>query len=197
VSDYFGPLMVNRQRLIWTVAARGQLERWEPYVAAAVRGDFARPRVELSGAEIWAAATEHHFALIAARHVLTALELEPPSVVALDPTVRAELIEGRDLHEHWRDNMEVFSTRPRTMRPNYRSGKDFAARNPNDAPYWWLGWDNSGAKLLPNVPARAVHELLDAVEAEVLASDPKLSAYVPPRAPSLWVYDNGVWWPKP
>lgn len=189
--------MVNRQRLIWTVATRRQLERWEPYVAAAVRGDFARPRRQLSGAEIWAAATEHHFALIAARHLLTALELDPPSAVALDSTVRAELIEGRDLHEHWRDNLEVFNVRPRTKQPGYRSGKDFAARNPDTGPYWWLGWNITGAQLLPHVPAPVVHELLDAVEAEVFASDSTLSEYVPRREPSPWLYENGEWWPKP
>jgi hypothetical protein len=195
--DYFDPVMVNRQRLIWTVATRRQLDRWEPYVAASVRGSFASPRVDLTGAEIWAAATEHHFALIAARHLLTALELEPPSAVALDPTVRAELIEGRALHEHWRDNVEVFNVRPRTKTPGYRSGRDFAARNPSSGPYWWLGWSNTvGAKLLPHVSAPAVHDLLDAVEAEVLASDSSLSQYLPPREPSPWLYEDGEWWPK-
>jgi len=51
IGDYFGPLMVNRQRLIWTIATRRQLERWEPFVAAAVLGDFSRPRRPLDGAE--------------------------------------------------------------------------------------------------------------------------------------------------
>jgi hypothetical protein len=198
IGDYFDERMVNRQRLIWTIATRRQLERWEPYVAAAVRADFACPRGEISGSDIWAAATEHHFALIAGRHLLTALELEPPSAVTLDPTIRAELIEGRDLHEHWRDNMELFNTRPRAKQPKYHSGKDFAARNPSTGPYWWLVWTNTtGAELLPHVSAPTVHALLDAIEAEVLASDPNLSRYVPPREPSPWLYEKGEWWPKP
>ena len=32
--SYFSDLMVNRQRLLWTLATRRQLERWEPLVAA-------------------------------------------------------------------------------------------------------------------------------------------------------------------
>ena len=54
----------------------------------------------------------------------------------------------------------------------------------------------TGAELLPNVAAPVVHELLDAVETEVLASDPELSRFVPHRAPSPWLYDDGQWWPK-
>jgi hypothetical protein len=198
VTDYFDQRMVNRQRLIWTVATRRQLERWEPYVADSVRAGFETPRRDITGRDIWAAATEHHFGLVAARHLLTALELAPRSGVPLDPTVRAELIEGRDLHEHWRDNMELFSTRFRAKQPGYRSGRDFAARNPSTGPYDWLSWGNTtGPQLLPHVSAPAVHELLNAVEAEVLASDPSLSQYVPPREASPWLYENGEWWPKP
>jgi hypothetical protein len=53
---------------------------------------------------VWAAAIEHHFTLVAARNVFRALDLQPASHVAIDPTVRNELIEGRDLHEHWPEN---------------------------------------------------------------------------------------------
>ena len=98
VGDYFGDGMVNRQRLFWSVATRRQLDRWEPFVAAAVRRDLTRQT--LGGAEIWAAEMEHHFALVAARNLIRALDLPPASGVAIDPTVRAELIEGRDLSEH-------------------------------------------------------------------------------------------------
>ena len=41
MSDYFDDLTVNRQRLLWTVAIRRQLERWEPPVAARVGDDLA------------------------------------------------------------------------------------------------------------------------------------------------------------
>ena len=50
--------------------------------------------------------------------------------------------------------------------------------------------------LLPNVSAPALHELLDAVEAEVLAADPELGRFLPPRAPSPWVHTDGEWWPR-
>jgi len=38
--------------------------------------------------------------------------------------------------------------------------------------------------------------VLDAVEAEVLAEDAALSRFVPPRAPSRWLQQDGEWWPK-
>jgi len=97
-DDYFDPKMVNRSRLLWTVATRRQLERWEPFVASHVYARFGRRHVR--DADVWLAELEHHFALVAARNLIHALELEPPSTVALDPTIRAELIEGRDLLEH-------------------------------------------------------------------------------------------------
>jgi hypothetical protein len=77
-------------------------------------------------------------------------------------------------------------------------GAVFADRNPDRSPYWWLDWRvKTGARLMPNVPAPALHDLLDAVEAEVLSDDPGLGDCVPPRAASPWVHKDGVWWPKP
>lgn len=35
-DEYFDQTMLNRQRLLWAVATRRQLERWEPLVAGAV-----------------------------------------------------------------------------------------------------------------------------------------------------------------
>lgn len=195
-GDYFDELMVNRQRLLWTIATRRQLERWEPLVAAAVLRGFERR--ELDDTEIWSAEIEHHFALVAARNLFHALDLPPSARVSVDPTLRAELIEGRDLHEHWRENLPVFNVTPRTAQPRYPSGKRFAARNPDRGPYSWLSWNGkTGARLLPNVSAAALHDLLDAVETDVLAADASLSRFVPPRAPSPWLYEDGVWWPKP
>ena len=147
---------------------------------------------------VWSAAIEHHFALVAVRNLFQALDLPPASSVSVDPTLRSELIEGRDLHEHWPENMPVFNVTPRVAQPPYPSGKRFANRNPDLGPYWWLDWSaRTGARLLPNVPAPALHELLDAVEAEVLSDDPGLGECVPPRAPSPWVHENGEWWAKP
>jgi hypothetical protein len=198
-DDYFDERTVNGRRLFWAIATRRQLERWEPIVAADLRDSFAGR--ERSSERIWTGAIEHHFVLIAAHHLLAALDLPPASGVSVDPTLRAELTEGRHLHEHWPDNMPVFNRRGRNRElltdPPRASGRSFAVRNPKRGPYWWLGWSNEkGAQLLPNVPAPAVHELLDAVEAEVLASDPALSGFVPPRAPSPWLHEEGEWWPK-
>jgi hypothetical protein len=191
-SDYFDDGMVNRQRLLWTIATRRQLERWEPIVAAVVRDDR-----EPEGADVWSGEIEHHFALVAARNLLRALDLAPAASVSVDPTLRAELTEGRDLLEHWPENLPVFMVTPRSAQPPRSSGKDFAARNPKRGPYWWLGWSNkTGAQLLPHVSAPALHELLDAVQAEVLMNDDALRRYVPPRAPSPWLHENGEWWPK-
>lgn len=193
-DDYFDEGTRNRQRLIWAVATRRQLERWEPIVAANLLADGEGGQLE--GADVWSAAIEHHFALVAAHHLLVALDLHPASSVHVEATLRAELTEGRHLHEHWKENLPVFNVKPRPREPGHQSGRDFAARNPGRGPYWWLGWTNKrGALLLPNVSAPALHRLLDDVEAEVLASDARLSEYVPPRAPSPWVHKGGEWWP--
>jgi hypothetical protein len=194
-EDYFDQWMVSRQRLLWAVATRRQLERWEPLVASVVRPDSIVP----DAMTVLSAEIEHHFALVAARHLIRAMEeLPPPMVVPVDDTLRAELIEGRDLHEHWVENMPIFNVTPRAAQPKYPSGKAFAQRHPEHGPYWWLDWSGkTGARLMPNVPAPVLHELLDAVEAEVLSDDPELADCVPPRAPSPWIHAGGEWWPKP
>ena len=153
---------------------------------------------QLDDADIWTAEIEHHFVLVAARHLFYALDLAPPANPSVDPTLRAELIEGRDLHEHWIENMPVFNVTPRELEPRWRSGRNFAARNPDAGPYWWLSWSNKmGAMVLPNVSAPALRQLLDAVEADVLAENPALRSFVPPRAPSPWLHQDGEWWPNP
>jgi hypothetical protein len=198
VRDYFNANMVNRQRLLWAIATRRQLERWEPLVAANMRSEMGGP--PFADSDIWTAEIEHHLTLIAAHHLLVALDLDPASDVPIDPTLRAELKEGRHLHEHWTENMPVFHTASprRPPKPPRQSGKDFAARNPRHGPYWWLGWTNkTGPYLLPHAPSAELHRILDAVEAEVLAAKPELRRFLPPRAPSHWVQVDGEWWPTP
>lgn len=191
---YFDPPMLNRQRLLWTIATRRQLERWEPTVAEFVRRLMLDR--QLDAPDIWSAAIEHHFTLVAARNLFRALDLAPASNVPVDPTLRAELTEGRNLHEHWPENMPLFNA-PTAAQQHHRSGKTFAARNPNHSPYRWLRFSHpTGAQLLPNVSAPALHQLLDAVQAEVINNDPTLSAFVPPRAASPWLHQDGEWWPK-
>jgi len=196
-DDYFDERTVNRQLLIWAVASRRQLERWEPLVAASLRAQYGGP--PFLDASIWEAETEHHFLLIAGRNLIQAIDMTPD--ISIEQTIRSELIEGRDLHEHWRDNLPVFLVTPRQKQPKYQSGKDFATRNPTRGPYWWLGWNNhDGPMILPNVPAHAVHELVDRVEATIVAKDPGFRRFIPPRQPSPWmgeVYGKDRWWPKP
>jgi hypothetical protein len=194
--EYYDPRMVNRMRLFFAVATRRQLERWEPIVAVYHRDEMAGR--EPASADLWSAEVEHHFALIAARNLIGALDMNPATSVSFNSTLRKEVIEGRDLCEHWKENMPVFNVTPRIAEPPRPSGQAFAARNPDTSPYWWLGWNpKTGAWLMPNVHAPALHELLDAVEAEALAFDASWREYVPPRAPSPWDHINGEWWPKP
>jgi hypothetical protein len=88
--EYFDETMVNRQRLLFAIATRRQLERWEPLVAKSVRLGLYEKR-QLDSADIWAAEIEHHFLLIAARNLFRALELPPPTNISIDATLRSEL----------------------------------------------------------------------------------------------------------
>lgn len=182
--------MADRQRLLWAVATRRQLERWEPLVADFVRALMADRQPD--GKAVWAAQVEHHFTLIAAHNVLQALGLTRTSSVAVDPILRDELKAGRDLLEHWPQNMPIFMATPRPAQPGYPSGQRFAARNPDEGPYGGLDWTNTtGALLLPRVSAPELHDLLDAVEADVLGRDASFREYVSARAPSPWIHENG------
>lgn len=196
-DPYFNTQMTHRQVLVWTAAVRLQLDRWEQLVAKYMRTelwDKTRP----DGSLIWQAQIEHHFCLIAARHLFRALELlDPP--VDVDPGLRAELIAGRDLHEHWDENMPLFNRWPHQGKPPRRSGREFAQNNPNRTPYWWLEWNSAeGPKLLPKVPAPDLHAVLDRVQAQILQESPDFKSYLPQRPESPWQTDdhgNG-WWPR-
>lgn len=192
--EYFDERMVNRQRLLWTIATRRQLERWEQLVASILNADLTGR--SLDGATWWSAEIEHHLTLVAARNLLHALDLAPVTGVTVEQTLRDELEEGRNLLEHWLDYMPVFNVTPRPAQPShYRSGRTFAARNPRGGPDWGFT-GKEGALVLPHVSAPELHRLLDAVEAEVLTNDESLSDYVPLRAPSPWLQQDGEWSPK-
>jgi hypothetical protein len=197
-GEYFDPLMVDRQRLLWTIATRRQLERWESIVADVIRDQWVgRRATRPNEADVWSAEIERHLTLVAARNLIRALDLPPAAEASVEPTLRAELIEGRDLVEHWEENMPVFNVTPRVEQPKYRSGKQFATSNPGSSPYGQISWNpKMGALLLPQVSAPRLHQLLDAVEAEVLKNDPVLRVYVPPRAASPWIQQDGEWWPS-
>jgi hypothetical protein len=198
-SDYFDSSMVHRQVMSWTVATRLQLDRWEPLVARSAWLNLYE-KTQLPGALIWQAQFEHHFLLIACRNLVRALDLALTPVV-VEPNLRADLIAGRDLHEHWDENMPVFNVKPRKAEPPRRSGQGFAERNPGRGPYWWLGWSSSdGPRVLPNVPASILHDVLDAAQAWVDSERPEMAEYRLPRAPSPWLgpeAGNRRWWPGP
>jgi len=188
--------MVWRQRLLWAQATRRQLGRWERLVAIAVRRDLDK-RESVDGA-FWLAESEHHLLLAAARSLLRALELEPQSAVISDTVMRDELQEVRDLLEHWDENMPVFNVTPRKVDPPHPSGRAFAERNPHRTPYNPEAWSNvGGAQVTPNVTAPALHDLLDAVEAEVLEVSPELARFVEVRAETPWMRHGEEWWPRP
>jgi hypothetical protein len=197
MGDYFDQASVARIALFWAIATRVQLGRWEPLVAAHVRE--ASYKIPFPATCYWQAQREWHFCLIAARNLIRALDrLDPP--LTMDQVMRQEISEVRDLNEHWEDNAPVFNVRPRTKQPGRRSGQAFAVRNPGRGPYYPLAWDSQvGAKLAPNVPAAAVHELLDRVEARVLKEYPDLAGFVPPPSPSPWVEhpERHGWEPRP
>jgi hypothetical protein len=196
-AEYFNERTANRQCLLWAVATRQQLDRWEPLVAAHVAG-LAELAPPLTDEAIWRAAFEHHFALVAVHHLFQALGLPGAVTISIDDTLQKELTEARHLHEHWAQNMPVFNVRPRRVEPKHPSGRSFAERNPTAGPYWWLGWNNKrGPMLSPNVAAPEVHAVLDAVERLVTTRDPALAAFVPPRAPSRWAETDGESWPVP
>jgi hypothetical protein len=197
MGGYFDPATAARAALAWAVATRVQLARWEPLVAARVREESYK--IPFSAAGYWQAHREWHFGLIAARNLIGALDLlDPP--LAVDQVMGKEIIEMRDLNEHWKDNAPVFNVRPRPRQPARPSGRAFAARNPDRGPYYWLAWDSQiGPKLTPNVPAAAVHELLDRVEAKVLNDYPGLAEFIPPPSPSPWIDhpERHSWEPRP
>jgi hypothetical protein len=207
-EERLSPAMLKRQRLQWVVATRQQLDRWEPLVALfsyyVRRRSSGKPLDDAEdaayGRTVWACDIERHFALVAAHHLVTALRAPPPLGVHVDKALSDELEDGRHLHEHWDEQMPRFvrwgRNRELLVEP-VKSGKRFAARNPKKGPYGSWSWNNKqGPLLLPNVPSAVVRELLDAVEAEVLASDPDMARFVPPRVESAWGHEDGEWWPK-
>ncbi|WP_344933049.1 hypothetical protein [Sphaerisporangium flaviroseum] len=147
----------------------------------------------------WQAYQERYFCVNAARHMFRALEMLG-NPVEVDKTLRAELKESRDLHEHWDENMPAFNTTPRPRQPQFPSGRAFADRNPHRGPYYPDAWSNhGGAKITPNVSATQLRGVLDAVEAYVLEQYPELQKYLRPRSEaSPWIIDeHGGIWPRP
>lgn len=205
-DDYFHDPMPARQVLVWALAVRRQLERWEPLVAKHTLmmlepNLHPRPqsRTKMSTTEYWAGETERHLLLIAARQLLRTLSLleHPPTVSAV---MSAELKETRDLSEHWDENMPIFQVSTRPREPKWKPGKDFASRNPQMGPYCWWAWDSTrGPLVTPNVSATEVHDLVESAITAVLTDEPDFEDGVADPAPRPWTMPlsaGGGWFPK-
>jgi hypothetical protein len=148
--------------------------------------------------DYWQGELERHMLLIAARNLVKAIELlDCPPVV--DPVVRAELIETRDLLEHWTENMPVFNVTPRPRQPGYRSGKDFAGRNAEHGPYCWWSWNAlRGPLVTPNVSGEQLRLFVDDTVEAALTVRPDMAEYVLPSPPSCFRKPKAPddwWWP--
>lgn len=178
---YFEPANAARQVLLWAVATRVQLDRWELHAARFIQEVNSGVR-EPDGPNVWAALREHHFCLVAATHLIEAGDLLTPAL-SIRSDVRADIIAGRDLLEHWIENMPAFNRRPHKALPQRRGTQGFAQRNPNATPYLMaLDWHSQhGAMLTPTVPGIVVHDLVDQAERRAVAINPLLAAYIPAR----------------
>jgi hypothetical protein len=65
-DSFFGTIGTNREVLLWAVATRRQMERWEAIAARWVAGQFGMAEPSDSPG-IWQAQIEHHLALVSAR----------------------------------------------------------------------------------------------------------------------------------
>jgi hypothetical protein len=199
VTDpYFDQPAFARAALHWAISTRLQLDRWEPLVARHLR-QTAYGDEPVSSVGIWQARTEHHFCLIAAAHLVKTLPLLDPPFLGVAQITRDEIVETRDLLEHWQENQPIFNQRPRPRQPPRKTGQRYASRNPARSPYFWLAWQSSlGPMLTPNVPAAEVRALVERVEADVVNADPDLGRFIPPHvAESPWTRDDSGWWPRP
>lgn len=184
-----------RQILFWAVAARRQMDRWEPLVVEHLSGTYP-DRPKMAGERIWLGELEHHFSVVALDHMLDALKLWP-NKVRLPDLLSSEVAEVRDLSTHWIENMPIFNTRPRPREPKFKTGRSYAARNPTRTPYDWFAWDATrGALLTPNVAAEEARAATQRAVDAVLLEEPQLARFVPPVEPSPWERDDaGRWWP--
>lgn len=199
-------LMPARQTATFCAATRRLLERWELLVAKYTQMSGERHRTPtpeiltvMGTHEYWEGETERHLLLVAVCNVLKAIKLldDPPTVA---PDVARELIQARDLNEHWDENMPVFHQSPRPRSPGRPSGKAFAALNPWAGPYDWFAWSgNVGPLVTPHVSATQVHQLVDDALGVVRLTHPAMADEVPAAALRPWYEPEkpgDMWWPK-
>jgi hypothetical protein len=187
-EDYFDGNELRNTALRWAVATRMQLDRWEPLVAVHLRG-------KLGAREAWLARNEHHLAVVAAAHMITASDKIVPAIPGTSDIVRQEIEETRHLLEHWYENQPIFNIKPSPREPEKKSGRAYAARNPDQGPYIAVRWDlRTGPLLTPNVPAATVRGLIGRIEKRALADNPDLAQFLAPSPPSPWGWDEGIGW---
>jgi hypothetical protein len=194
---YFNDHSKVREVAFWAAATQTQIERWEPRFARRVAADTWKAAPPIPKGDIWQEIADRHFVLVAAAQLLSAMKFASFPVRAPEP-LATEIRAGRDLAEHWQDNMPIFNVHPRSETPKYPSGREFAALNPRDGPYgfWWNS--KVGPKLLPNVPAADLHVLIDRVKARVSADHPTLAEFFHEWALSPWFGGddpNDRWFP--
>lgn len=189
-DDYFSPLMVRRQVLIWVVAARRQLDRWEALVASMLTQSASRRSVIA-----WEAEVERQLALVAGRHVLRAVRLSGWNH-EVDTTPLDVITDLRNVGEHSDESMPVFNVSPQDGDPPRASGRRLAQALPRSNPFSPFEWNSrEGAGL----PASRLREVLDALEQTVLSIDPSLARFVPPSPESPWLGEGAgsdQWWPR-
>ena len=194
----------KRSILIWVGAAIQQLHVWETALAT----DFVRSwkKEPADGRVLWNIYIHHHFLIVALNHMLTALDAATGKGIyhiKIDPTVRAEIRETRDLLEHWKENAPIFNTHPRPKQPKHPSGKNWANRNPPPArPYSAIRWDNkAGPRITPNITSAAIWDILNKIISDLRATDgAKWDAFLPEPQPRAWLEHEAPskgWWPDP
>lgn len=193
--EYWTPSARQREVAYWAQSAQVQLDKWEALAAQDMRDEFYSDIEDDSKA--WRVPMEEHFALIAAAQLICAMQFAS-CPVHIDETVRVEIPAGRDMREHWSDNMPFFNQKHRPGEPKRKSGQEFAKRNPKASPYWSARWDNGvGLKLLPNVPVGDVRRLIVAAKRWIEEVQPMLTRFFTEPEPSPWTGGDGPdrWWP--
>ena len=170
---------------MWAAATQTQIERWEPQFARRVASGAWKEAPPIPKSSIWQELADRHFVLIAAAQLVSAMKFARFPIQAPEP-MATEITAGRDLVEHWQDNMPIFNVHPRTETPKHTSGREFAALNPSKGPYgfWWNS--TVGPMLLPNVPASDLRALIDRVKARVSADHPTMAEFFRDWAQSPW-----------
>jgi hypothetical protein len=140
-SDYFSERSVARAVMSWAEAVELQLDRWEALVAQFVLTKLAKE--DLPAPVIWQTQFERHFCLIANANLVKALRLMG-NPLRVEKEMANELVESRDLQEHWPENMPIScSYRGRPSRNSHPARGSLSATR-SAAPM--NGWSGEAAR---------------------------------------------------